>query len=375
MSKIDEALSEIKQYLSGNDHSDNPNIRQAAVIYSQACREINSKLTECRQLIDKGLLIDAQRLNRDMQPSLSERAEKLMLPQGTFNRYQELCRLYGYVTAPDIDRPALEKLTQAPDGKEEILKDLLLRWRKTARTGTTRDKLKLLRAILSNAPADDQIWRSNLASVEHQWVKDLQKEADIAIQENAGEKLSQIYMALSDPQLLQPVPPAELEKLQPYVRKYQQEVLKKDLEKKLTELFSAYSTQNFELISERLREYDMMITNPLYTPDAEAEQAPICRITFIDPHHSEHLLTFTSQTKVLVKNLPVVSFHHIRYSFNNLHMGNRLPTLCAAGSRDKSDLIPADKLSIAHHQSHNHLHFLQRSAYGQSLQLNPVSLG
>ena len=273
MSKIDEALSEIKQYLSGNDHSDNPNIRQAAVIYSQACREINSKLTECRQLIDKGLLIDAQRLNRDMQPSLSERAEKLMLPQGTFNRYQELCRLYGYVTAPDIDRPALEKLTQAPDGKEEILKDLLLRWRKTARTGTTRDKLKLLRAILSNAPADDQIWRSNLASVEHQWVKDLQKEADIAIQENAGEKLSQIYMALSDPQLLKPVPPAELEKLQPYVRKYQQEVLKKDLEKKLTELFSAYSTQNFELISERLREYDMMITNPLYTPDAEAEQA------------------------------------------------------------------------------------------------------
>ena len=122
MSKIDDALTEIKQYLSGNDHSDNPRIRQAAIIYSQACRELNSKLSECRQLIDKGLLIDAQKLDQEMQPSLSERAEKLMLPQAVFNRYQELCRLYGYTTAPDIDRPALTKLNQAPCGKEEILK-------------------------------------------------------------------------------------------------------------------------------------------------------------------------------------------------------------------------------------------------------------
>ena len=273
MSKIDDALTEIKQYLSGNDHSDNPRIRQAAIIYSQACRELNSKLSECRQLIDKGLLIDAQKLDQEMQPSLSERAEKLMLPQAVFNRYQELCRLYGYTTAPDIDRPALTKLNQAPCGKEEILKELLLRWRKTARTGTTRDKMKLLRAIISNAPADDKIWRTNLISVERQWIKDLQKEAEIAMQENAGEKLSQIYMALSDPQLLKPVPPSYLEKLQPYVRKYQQENLKRDLEKKLTDLFAAYSSQNFELITERLREYDMMITSPLYTPDAEAEQA------------------------------------------------------------------------------------------------------
>ena len=273
MSKIDDALSEIKQYLSGNDHSDNPAIRQAAQVYSQACREINAKLADCRQLISRGLLIDAQKMNMEMHPSLSERAEKLILSPAIFNRYQELCRLYGYQTAPDIDRPALEQLTQTPCGKEEILKELILRWRKTARTGTNPEKMKLLRSIISNTPEDDQIWRSNLAGVERQWISDLQKEADKAIREDAGEKIVQIYMAMTDPQLLKPVPAAELEKLQPYVRKHQQQMLERDLEKKRVEIFNAYSSQNFDLISERLREYDMLTTNPLYTVDAEAEQA------------------------------------------------------------------------------------------------------
>ena len=80
MSKIDDALFEIKQYLSGNDHSDNPRIRQAAQFYAQACREINAKLAECRQLIARGLLLEARKLDAEMQPSLSERAEKLMIP-------------------------------------------------------------------------------------------------------------------------------------------------------------------------------------------------------------------------------------------------------------------------------------------------------
>ncbi len=273
MSKIDDALFEIKQYLAGNDHSDNPSIRQAAQVYSQACREINEKLSECRQLIARGLLIDARKLDAEIQPSLSERAEKLILAPSMFNHYQELCRLYGYPTAPDIDRSALSELNQTPGGKEEILKELILRWRKTARTGTNPDKMKLLRAIISNAPSDDQIWRTNLASVERQWISDLQKEADKAIRENTSEKLVQIYMALTDPQLLKPVPAASLKKLQPYVRKYQQQMLERDLEKKRNDLFSAYSSQNFDLISERMREYDMLITNPLYTADAEAEQA------------------------------------------------------------------------------------------------------
>ena len=101
MSKIDDALSEIKQYLSGNDHSDNPAIRQAAQVYSQACREINAKLADCRQLISRGLLIDAQKMNMEMHPSLSERAEKLILSPAIFNRYQELCRPYEcYPNAP-----------------------------------------------------------------------------------------------------------------------------------------------------------------------------------------------------------------------------------------------------------------------------------
>ncbi|MBR2357865.1 MAG: hypothetical protein IKA65_07570 [Lentisphaeria bacterium] len=273
MSKIDEALQEIKHYLSSNDHSDNPQIRQAASVYAKACKEINSKLADCRQLIDRGLLIDAQKIDMEMQPTLTERAEMLQLPSKIYHQYQEICRLYGYDNAPAIDSASLDRLRQTPDGKEELLKELILRWRKIARTGSNLEKIKLLRSIIKCAPADDKIWRSNLVSVERQWVSDLMKEAQKAIETDEGEKLAQIYMALTDPQLQQPLSGSELHKIQPHVRKYQQKSYLAELEKRRKELFAAYSALNLDLIAERLRTYDTFITNPLYEYDAEAEQA------------------------------------------------------------------------------------------------------
>ena len=49
MSKIDEALQEIKHYLSSNDHSDNPQIRQAASGY--ALYEANEKAEDGKMLV------------------------------------------------------------------------------------------------------------------------------------------------------------------------------------------------------------------------------------------------------------------------------------------------------------------------------------
>ncbi len=273
MSKIDEALSAIKQYLASDDQSEDPRIRNAAEIYAQACSEINLKLADCRKLIDNGLFAEAQKISGEMSPSLTDRAKKLLLSPAEFSHYRELCNLYGYAPAPVLDNITIEQLAQPTENKEEILRELVLRWRKIARTGSNPEKIKLLRQIIGYAPQDDQLWRSNLASVERQWVNDLLKEADSALKENDGEKIVKIYMALADPQLLKPVSQEVLDKLRPSVRKYQEELLACDLEKKRTELFAAYSAQDFALITEKLREYDMLITNPLYVKDADVENA------------------------------------------------------------------------------------------------------
>ena len=273
MSKIDDALLEIKQYLAGNDRSDTPAVRNASAVYAQACEEINRKLAECREFIDRGQLAEAQKIDIQMTPPLSERAEKLLLDPSEFKLYNELCALYNYTQAPDIDRATLAHLQQESGNNEEILKELATRWRKIARTGSNPEKIKLLRQIIKVAPASDQIWASNLAGVERQWVNDLMKEADKAIKENDGGKITKIYMALTDPQLLKPVPQEVIAKLQPEVQKHQQELLDNDLANKRTELFNAYSAQNIDLISARLREYDMLTTNPLYRGDPETENA------------------------------------------------------------------------------------------------------
>ena len=273
MSKIDNALGETKQYLASNDHSDNPAIRNASAIYAQACEEINTQLAECRVLIERGLPAEAKKIDMSMTPSLSDRAQTLLLDQAIYQSYCELCTLYGYTPAPAIDLATLDQLSNESGNKEEILRELTMRWRKIARTGSNPEKIKLLRQIIAVAPADDQIWRTNLMGVERQWVNDLLKEAEKAIQEDDGEKITKIYMILTDPQLLKPVPQDVLDKLQPGVKKYQQERFENDLERKRTELFNAYSAQDFEQISAKLREYDMLTTNPLYQTNAETENA------------------------------------------------------------------------------------------------------
>lgn len=273
MSKIDDIINEIIRYLDGNDHSNTPQIRATIKIYNQACIEVNEQLAESRRLIARGLLMDARRLDLEMTPPLSTRAEKLQLTDKQYACLAELCNLYNYEVPPKIDKEAVEQLLKGVDNPDKALQEQILRWRKIARTGTLADKIKTLRAILANNPEDDQIWCNNLRIVERQWVTELLNEADEALQQNDGEKLAQLYMRLTDPELQQPMPDEVLKKYQPAVKKYQQTILNKELENKRSELFSAYSSLNPELLADRLREYDLLISNPLYQADAETEQA------------------------------------------------------------------------------------------------------
>ena len=77
--------------------------------------------------------------------------------------------------------------------------------------------------------------------------------------------------------------------------------------------------------------------------------APIRTVTFVDPHHSEHLLSLSGKSKVFIKDLPVVRLNHIGYGFNHLHMvaflySNKAAQIFAAAGAMQPILGIADML-------------------------------
>ena len=275
MSKIDNALQNIKQYLSSKDQSNTPQLREAAKIYIQACREVNSKLSECRNLIAAGLYIDAENISDSMNPTLCSRAKMLLLEPIELARLKEICQMYQYGTVEDIDPETLQKLDSNQDKQTININNLILRWRKIARTGSNIEKIRLLRDIIRNLPADgdNALWHSNLQSVERQYTQTLLAEAENAFASGNGALLEQLCNALHDPELLTPVDSDVLKKYQPCIEKHQKELLNKDLQQRCTDLFAAYSAMNPDQAAIHLREYDILVSNPLYTPDPLTEQA------------------------------------------------------------------------------------------------------
>ena len=268
-------MNSIKQYLSGKDQSNTPQIREAAKIYIQACREVNSKLSECRNLIAAGLYIDAEKISDSMNPTLCSRAKMLFLEPVELTRLKEICQMYQYGTVEDIDYETLNKLDSNQDRQTVNINNLILRWRKIARTGSNIEKIRLLRDIIRNLPdnGDNALWISNLQSVEKQHTQTLLSEAESALASGNGALLEQLCNALHDPELLSPIDGEVLKKYQPCIEKHQKELLNKELQQRCTDLFAAYSAMNPDQAAIHLREYDMLVSNPLYTPDPMTEQA------------------------------------------------------------------------------------------------------
>ena len=270
MSKIDQSIEFIRQFTASKDQSNTPAMRQAVEIYARACSEVNKDLQHCAKLLNSGLRQDAQNYANSMHPPLSSRANQLLLAPVTTGRLLELCELYQYAKPEPVDRKTLAQLCN-PNADADKLQELIRRWRQTARSGSSFEKIRILRAILAAAPVDSQIWKNNLRAVEKQFLDELYTEADAALQDKDAARLCDLYQAMSSPELLTEPDPQQLEKFQKPVKIYQQKLLGKELKSKLEELFRQYNLQNHSATAQLMREYDVLCTHPLYQPDPADE--------------------------------------------------------------------------------------------------------
>jgi len=270
MGKIDEILSEINQFISGDDWSETLQIRRAVAAYAQACKEVSAKLAECRELLDKDLVLDAQHLNTEMTPSLTERAAKLYMHGLKYERLTQLCEMYHYNVPPLIDMATVKDLRTSKS--DTAMNALILRWRKIARGHDNPEKIDLLREILANDPADVKMWESNLLTVEKKYISEIQLAAEQAAADGNNKKVIEYYNILTSDNWLSPTE-AVAERFLPIVQATRQEMFNNALEHKRNDLFTAYSIMDPAMIRTLLKEYDAMTRNKLYRKDPQAERA------------------------------------------------------------------------------------------------------
>ena len=270
MSKVDDMLQKLIRYLTGADHSNTPQLRQAVQFYIQVCNEVNQQAAHCRQLLSAGLFSEAENFSHQMQPPLALRLQKLQLPPHLLQQLKLLSKLYDYGEIPAVDTAVLQELHH-PDTAAK-LKLLVMRWRKLARSGNTAEKLKLLHKIIASLPEPSPIWQNNLKAVEQQHINALSQAAKQAQAEHDLAQLTEIYLALSNPELTTSPPEELLQQLRPLAHQYQQQQFETELRQKRDAIYSAYSAMAPEQTAILLREYDILITSPFYVPDKTAEQ-------------------------------------------------------------------------------------------------------
>lgn len=273
MSRIDDALQQINQYLDSSNIQYTPEIQSALQCYTTACRDLNSKLVQCSQLIMLGSIEDARKLDLESTPPLSVRAQRLALAPEKSARLRELCKLWGCSELPSPDTDTAAKLQNSSEFSGQQLQQLINSWRKTARTGSAPDKARLLRNIINCKPEDINIWRDNLSKVEKQWKIELFAEADSALASGNIGQLEQLYMALSSSDFIEPVPESSLSKYQSPIKALQQKRLSEAIFQKQQDIHNAHSAQNTNLLEQYLQEYDLLKTHPLCPQDQQSENS------------------------------------------------------------------------------------------------------
>ena len=270
MSKMQELLDRIRDTLAGTDQSDTPQLRKLAETYAEACRTVNSELAACRELIDRGLWADAARRNDSVQPPWSRRAAILAIPER--EQWVGLCRLYHYPPMPELDLETVQLLEDPPESGKAFNK-LIMQWRRIARSGSSAEKVKLLRRIIAAAPpGGSELWHKNLAAAEKTCRKDLLDEADRAARARNMAALQTLYGELTDPAWLEPTPAGALKPFHQLLQEYQKEEFRNTVRNELNQLGTAYSALDVEQVRRELAAWDKLVTHPYFSVSAEEER-------------------------------------------------------------------------------------------------------
>ncbi|GEM_PF-6340610 len=264
-------IEEICEFLKGNDHSLTPQLRRMHGEYSSYVAELCSQVEGFRRIAEEVSLADAASQARQLDPPLARRAEMLDFPGR--QEFLEICKMYDLPPVQTIDTEFVARLTEPLDDTSVKIATLMQEWRRIARTGSTAQRLELLRRIVAARP-DDGAWARNLVELEKKRYGEIQDALSSATSEHPldFQTLDGFHRELHSPLLLSK-PPVEvvrcvLEKFLPL----QEARVAQRLEECLKALEISFGEHDNKAVEAELRRWNQLASSPLAHPDSGQRQ-------------------------------------------------------------------------------------------------------
>lgn len=263
MSQGDKLIQEITTYLDGVMQTDRPEIRALATQYAEATTQVVGALRQCERFLNDGLPMEAVALVQSSKPTLDEIVAKL-----NFKRRAEwvaICKDYDWPLPPDIPVEVLRSLEKAYEDKESI-RLLLEKWRALSRTGTTEEKLRLLRRIMAATP-DNAAWRANRFELEAARRRELTGAAQAAIESSDFIALDGIYDELISPEFSTPADERVVAKIEKVLREYRAKQFSNQSSRISGGLAAALVRHDFNAVQSGLAAWAALTTNAEFSPE------------------------------------------------------------------------------------------------------------
>ncbi len=315
MASGDKVLDLIKQFLSGSDQTDRPEMREAARQYADACTVAKEGLRACDELLSRGLLSDAIAKAESYNPSLLHMIRKLNFKEHA--DWLTFCLDYGWQVPPELDMDAVDRLEKAYRNAE-AMRPLLEQWREIVRTGSIQSRLALARRIVALDPTNTA-WRQNVVELERDVLATLIEEAKHAIENQNCERLKDIHQEIFHTGFS--IQPEErvTRKIETVLKQYRKECLRRDADALVRSINEAYGMGDQNQLSGLLEKWDGLLHEEDFTPTGqELSQIGDARAWLENKlkeaaHAQEVIFLNNSLTDALERELPLPEIENLYY--------------------------------------------------------------
>lgn len=155
-------VDEIRSFVQSVDQTLTDRIKEVAILYSQACNEVNQRLRRCDEFLQKGLRSEAVHLAQT-EPILLDQLAILDFAERP--QWDELAMMYGLAPPPQLRLETAAALNEAY-ADEQPLEELLRKHRLLAiNRDSLKGRLSLMRRIAELDPANT-VWPDDIRQFE-----------------------------------------------------------------------------------------------------------------------------------------------------------------------------------------------------------------
>jgi len=209
MADYHQIVEQIRGFLQASDQTRNERLEGLASAYSEACVEVNQRLSRCQRLLQQGLRSEAIQL-AESEPRLLDAVVALDFAERP--EWDELVGIYSLAAAPKLVVEAKGALSGAY-AEAEPLQDLLRNHRRLAtQRALLRTRIAVMRKLMA-LDARNPIWADDLKTFEKARLKQIQVEATEAVRLHDGAHVARLLSEIQDASWLEPPPKGLLQGL------------------------------------------------------------------------------------------------------------------------------------------------------------------